>query len=109
MLALNTDPVTIKQIEISIVEEAQAPVDRTRSGSESGRRGGGAAGPAAGLAGLNAAVAAWVGQAREGPLARWMDRELDPEGVPRRLPVAEWTAANGAPYTALRIPAGDQR
>jgi len=42
------------------------------------------------LATLAAASAAWVEQGREAPVARWLDRELDVDGVPRRLAVSDW-------------------
>jgi len=42
------------------------------------------------LTALDEAASAWVGSGRGGPVARWLSRELDPDGVPRRLPVSEW-------------------
>jgi len=36
------------------------------------------------------ALAAWVARGLATPLERWLDRVLDREGVPRRLPVNEW-------------------
>src|SRR5690349_6570633 len=32
----------------------------------------------------------------EGPTIRWLERTLDPEGVPRRLPTSEWRACLGS-------------
>jgi hypothetical protein len=47
-------------------------------------------GPASGLTALEMALSAWVERGREGPAARWFERALDAEGVPKRLPVADW-------------------
>jgi hypothetical protein len=41
------------------------------------------------------AVAAWVERGLANPLQRWLDRVLDPEGVPRILPVREWARLLG--------------
>src|SRR4051794_22867474 len=40
----------------------------------------------------SAAFAAWVERGAATPLERWLDRLLDPEGTPRRLPVGTWVA-----------------
>ncbi len=42
------------------------------------------------LSSLEAAVTQWVEFANATPLIRWLDRELDHEGVPKRLPVSAW-------------------
>ncbi len=39
---------------------------------------------------LAAAVTRWLEDGKAGPLARWLARELDPDGAPRRPPVGEW-------------------
>jgi hypothetical protein len=44
-----------------------------------------------GLAALASARSDWVERGRAEGLRRWLGRELDPDGVPRRLPVAEWS------------------
>ncbi len=36
------------------------------------------------------AVASWIKQGRVDALTRWLTRELDPDGVPRRLDLADW-------------------
>ncbi len=43
------------------------------------------------LAKLEQALSAWTGQGKPGSLARWLERELDPDGVPKHLAVAAWT------------------
>ncbi|HEX8201218.1 MAG TPA: hypothetical protein VF590_12080, partial [Isosphaeraceae bacterium] len=40
--------------------------------------------------GIAPAAAAWVDGGDPRPLLAWLGRELDPEGVPRRLPAAAW-------------------
>ena len=53
------------------------------------------------------ALNAWIAQGRTGPVARWLARELDPDGVPRTLPVVEWLDAFRRLDEATRIrPAG---
>lgn len=47
-------------------------------------------GPVSGLPSLTRAVSEWVERGRQGPLARWLGRELDADGVPLRLPVPDW-------------------
>jgi hypothetical protein len=42
------------------------------------------------MAVLKAAARDWVEQAKTGPLSKWLDRELDPDSVPRRLDVTHW-------------------
>src|SRR4051812_39989233 len=37
-----------------------------------------------------ASISAWVDGQSAAPLERWLDRFLDRDGVPRRLPVADW-------------------
>jgi hypothetical protein len=44
------------------------------------------------LAELAVAVRAWTERGRPDRLRRWLERELDAEGVPRRLPPAAWRA-----------------
>jgi len=39
---------------------------------------------------LTQALTEWVCQGNEQPLTRWLDRELDSEGVPIRLAIPEW-------------------
>lgn len=39
---------------------------------------------------LAAAVTRWLEDGNAGPLARWLTRELDTDGVPRRSPVHNW-------------------
>ena len=39
---------------------------------------------------LALALSRWVNGGDSAPLLRWLGRELDPDGVPRRLPVAVW-------------------
>ena len=51
------------------------------------------AGDAALPAALREALGAWVARGRVGPLVQWLERELDPDGVPRRLAVGDWPAA----------------
>ena len=46
--------------------------------------------PAAGLAALDLALEAWTLQGKGSALLRWLNRELDQDGVPRTLPVEEW-------------------
>ncbi len=41
---------------------------------------------------LRLAVADWVERGRRASIARWFARELDPEGVPRHLPVPDWVS-----------------
>ncbi|MCA1685395.1 MAG: hypothetical protein LC745_05315, partial [Planctomycetia bacterium] len=56
---------------------------------------------------LERSVGLWIDRGREAPLGRWLERELDPDGVPRRLPVGEW--AEGLRVLAAAIagrPAG---
>src|SRR4051812_41592431 len=55
------------------------------SSDASGSNGGGAV-----LGSLLSAASAWVESGRPGPIARWLVRELDPDGVPRRLPLEGW-------------------
>jgi hypothetical protein len=45
------------------------------------------------LSSLNKALDAWRVKARSEPVLRWLDKELDPDGVPRRLPVSVWLPA----------------
>jgi hypothetical protein len=49
-----------------------------------------ASGNRAALTSLNEALEVWVAQGLAGALVRWFERALDPDGVPRRLVVAEW-------------------
>jgi hypothetical protein len=42
---------------------------------------------------LSNAIDDWCSDGRAEPLRRWLDRELDPDGVPRRLPVGCWLPA----------------
>lgn len=39
---------------------------------------------------LNSALGTWVAQGKERPLIRWLQQNLDGDGVPRRLPLNEW-------------------
>jgi hypothetical protein len=39
---------------------------------------------------LTQAVDVWVCQGIEQPLTRWLERELDPDGVPTRLTIQQW-------------------
>ena len=39
---------------------------------------------------LSVAVGRWVEGKNPGPLGRWLARELDAEGVPRRLAIRDW-------------------
>lgn len=39
---------------------------------------------------LELAISDWVDRGRPGLLKRWLEAELDEEGVPRRLPVGDW-------------------
>jgi len=50
----------------------------------------GAVEPPAGLAALARAVSSWVESGRPELLLRWLDRDLDGDGVPVRLPVVAW-------------------
>ena len=42
------------------------------------------------LSAFRTALEHWTESGNPGPAGRWLVRELDPEGVPRRLPVTEW-------------------
>jgi hypothetical protein len=42
------------------------------------------------LALLRNSVTSWIEPGRSSLLSRWLERELDPDGVPRRMPVSEW-------------------
>jgi hypothetical protein len=53
--------------------------------------------------GLAPALSAWVDRAEPAPLLRWLGREIDPEGVPRRLPVAAWGPCLAALANAFRV------
>ena len=57
---------------------------------------------AADLGPLARRVGAWVERGDAGPLTRWLDRELDEQAVPRRLPVEAW-------WPALDVLAGARR
>ena len=57
---------------------------------------------AAEVAILSDAVAAWVEHGRPKPLERWFARTLDPEGMPRQMPVSEWPACLAALAEARR-------
>src|SRR5260370_35679070 len=46
--------------------------------------------PDSSLSALGDAVSFWIGAQRAAPVARWLERELDAEGGPRRLPVCDW-------------------
>jgi hypothetical protein len=46
-----------------------------------------------GVAAPARAVGAWVERGDPGPLGRWLDRELDQQGVPRSWPVEAWWPA----------------
>jgi len=46
--------------------------------------------PLAGLAALDQALEAWTLQGKGSALLRWLNRELDQDGVPRTLPVEDW-------------------
>ncbi len=39
---------------------------------------------------LDRALEEWVRHGNEQPLTRWLARELDYQGVPIRLPIADW-------------------
>lgn len=43
-----------------------------------------------GLRSLSTALAHWAASGNPSPAGRWLVRELDSEGVPRRLPVGDW-------------------
>src|SRR6516162_8356106 len=45
------------------------------------------------LAALEVAARAWAERGDAGPCTRWLNRELDAQGVPRRLPVGAWWPA----------------
>jgi hypothetical protein len=51
---------------------------------------------------LTRALTAWVCQGNEQPLTRWLDRELDSEGVPFRLAIPQW-------HECLRVLAAARR
>ena len=51
------------------------------------------------LDGLRAAANDWIVDGKSKALGRWLERELDPDGVPRRLDVADW-------YECLELLAG---
>jgi hypothetical protein len=42
---------------------------------------------------LGLALATWTSRADPGPVTRWLDRELDADGIPRRLAVESWWPA----------------
>src|SRR5258708_13073927 len=42
---------------------------------------------------LQTAVARWIDQGQSAPIARWLEKELDADGVPRSLPVPSWLDA----------------
>jgi hypothetical protein len=48
------------------------------------------------------ALGAWVGRGRPATAFRWMGRELDPDGVPLRMAVADWPTAFQVLDRALR-------
>ena len=50
---------------------------------------------------LDDALAAWVRSRSTGPLARWFDRELDEDGVPKALPASRWADALGRLLAAV--------
>jgi hypothetical protein len=47
------------------------------------------------LSALGDAVSSWSETGRGGPVGRWLERELDVEGVPRRLPLCDWAEGLG--------------
>jgi hypothetical protein len=51
---------------------------------------------------LAGAVAAWIVHGQSRPLDRWLARAIDFEGMPRRLPVADWPACLAALAEARR-------
>jgi hypothetical protein len=55
------------------------------------------------LVALSEAVKAWVESANTGPITRWLGRELDVEGVPRRMSVSEWVDGLRALYRAVEL------
>jgi hypothetical protein len=56
---------------------------------------------------LAAALRAWSEKTEPGRLARWLGRELDADGVPRRLPVQRWWPALAALAEAAMARAQD--
>lgn len=72
-----------------------------RSEAFRGPRGGPDEGRAS-LAVLKVAADDWLGRGRTEALVRWFRRELDPEGVPRSLPVSEWSGGLALVLEAAR-------
>lgn len=54
------------------------------------------------LESLSRAAASWVEDGDEGKLARWLGRELDADGVPRRIGVPDWQRCLGILAEARR-------
>src|SRR4051812_32694647 len=55
-----------------------------------------------GAGSLAKALAAWSGGGPASAPGRWLERELDVEGLPRRLPVGDWAACLAALAEARR-------
>jgi hypothetical protein len=73
----------------------------SRASSPSARRADGGGGGSPELVALSEAADAWVERANTGPITKWLGRELDADGVPRRMPVSEWVDGLRALYRAV--------